>query len=423
MVPRRGSSRRDMSMAAAAGAAERASPRTGNPLRQNKFMRIAHLVCTFPPYQGGMGNSVHQFAKAVAAFNHKVSILTPRYSGESEATEMLGSNLEVRRLKPLLAGGNAAICPQLWAQLKQFDIVHLHYPWFGSAEIVALYKLFRPGLRLVLHYHMDCNSFGLKGVIFKFYQRLLLPFLLHQSTEITAASLDYLKNSQIRPYLRFYHKKITQVPFGVDLEKFTPAQAGVLSQTEVNKPTILFVGGMDKQHYFKGVDNLIKSFIALSKDYPTSRLLLLGNGDLVTDYKKLTAVWQVDQRVDFWQNADEAQLLAAYQQATVLVLPSINQSEAFGLVLLEAMACAKPVIASNLPGVRSVFKNYKQGLLVQPGDVNDLTDKLKKILANPQFGQQLGEAGRQLVEKNYTWQNAGEKLNEIYYRVQNSPQI
>jgi glycosyltransferase involved in cell wall biosynthesis len=105
----------------------------------------------------------------------------------------------------------------------------------------------------------------------------------------------------------------------------------------------------------------------------------------------------------------------------VVVLPSINQGEAFGLVLLEAMACSKPVIASNLPGVRSVFKNGNQGLLVKPGDVKDLVKKIKVILTDDQLAKRMGRAGRSLVINKYTWDKVGRRLDIIYHYVKYTP--
>ena len=85
------------------------------------------------------------------------------------------------------------------------------------------------------------------------------------------------------------------------------------------------------------------------------------------------------------------------------------------------MACGKPVIASNLPGVRGVFKNGEQGLLIKPNDIDDLKEKLSRIISNDKLAQRLGQSARELVEKNYTWEKAADKLNIIYYRAKNIP--
>jgi glycosyltransferase involved in cell wall biosynthesis len=127
------------------------------------------------------------------------------------------------------------------------------------------------------------------------------------------------------------------------------------------------------------------------------------------------------QKVEFVSNASNLDLVAAYQASRVLILPSINRNEAFGLVLLEAMACGRPVIASNLPGVRSVFTNNQEGLVVRPGSARDLADKISKVLTDDELVDRLGVAGAQLTRDHYNWQQAGNKLNELYHRVKYTP--
>jgi len=91
--------------------------------------------------------------------------------------------------------------------------------------------------------------------------------------------------------------------------------------------------------------------------------------------------------------------------------------EAFGLVLLEAMASARPVIASNLPGVRSVVSDGQDGLLVQPGDVADLVAKMSLLLADPHRCREMGQRGRATVEQRYDWPVILPQLLHIYEQV------
>lgn len=380
-------------------------------------MKIAHIICTFPPYQGGMGNSVACFAMESVKLQHQVTVITPHYGQVADAvSEWRG--LRVLRLKPWLAIGRAAILPNIFKYLPDFDVVHLHYPFYGTAELVALAKL-KMGrkLKLVVHYHMDTTARGLKGLIFSFFNFFGLPIILRLADEITCASLDYIKHSNVGRYYLRHRQKFTQVPFGVDLQKFKPKDIG---QPKVSA-NILFVGSLDRAHYFKGVDNLIKAFAQLSPRLPQARLTIVGQGDLAPAYKYLAQTHNIADQVKFIHNADDQTLIACYQDSDLLVLPSVNQSEAFGLVLLEAMACGKPVVASNLPGVRSVFKNGKQGFAVRPDDVGDLAEKIAMILTNEELKKRLGGAARALAEKRYSWQQAGQKLNEVYFRVLYTP--
>lgn len=378
-------------------------------------MKIAQVVCSFPPYRGGIGNSALQIAKAVLAQGHQVTVLTPDYGHGSAPAERSWGELRVERLRPALAYGNAAWLPQLAWRLADYDIVHLHYPFYGAVEAVLLAKVFKPSLKVIIHYHMDNRAPGLKGLIFKVYKKLMFPILFLSADFVTCASLDYVKHSDIARYLELRPNKFAQIPFGVDSDLFQFK----------NKPSasrqLLFVGGLDAAHYFKGVDVLIEALSLVNKKTSDWRLKIIGRGELQGRYQQLVRDLQLTKQIDFVDNASNLDLVAAYQASRALILPSINRNEAFGLVLLEAMACGRPVIASNLPGVRSVFTNNQEGLLARPGSAADLADKLLKILADDDLADRLGTAGALLTKEHYNWQQAGQKLNELYHRVKYTP--
>lgn len=386
-------------------------------------MKIAYVISTFPPYRGGMGNSALHFANYITKFRHEAAVFTPVYKNKNKG-DFINNNpqLKIIRLKPVFSFGNSAVVPQLLWRLPKYDIIHLHYPFYGGAEMVALLKIILgKKFKLILHYHMDNKAQGWKGKIFEIYRKFFLPIILRLADEITCASLDYIKHSNAGSYYQQHPNKFTPVPFGVDIEEFKPRQ---WPDDGIKK--IIFVGGLDKAHYFKGVDILIRAFAKLKQDINIKqdlRLTIVGKGNLESYYRQVAEKLQVINYIDFLNNADDCQLVNCYQQSDVLVLPSINQSEAFGLVLLEAMACGRPVIASNLPGVRSVFRNNQEGLLVKPNDIDDLTEKLKRILTNDQLALSYGQAARQLVEEKYTWDKTAEKLNETYYRVKNTLKV
>ncbi|MFH0950869.1 MAG: glycosyltransferase, partial [bacterium] len=219
-------------------------------------MKIAHVVCTFPPYKGGMGNSAYHFAQYTAKLKHQVTVLTIDYN--QPVKDANGDQLEILRLKPIFKLGNAGILLSLLWRLPKYDVVHLHYPFYGSAEIVALAKMLWPNrLRLVVHYHMDNEGVGWKGFIFRLARKFLLPLILTLADEITCASLDYVKHSQAGKYFRHHQRKFSQVPFGVNIQKFKPLTTNRDLTAGENDRLILFVGGLDRQHYFKGVDNLL----------------------------------------------------------------------------------------------------------------------------------------------------------------------
>lgn len=386
-------------------------------------MKIAQITCTFPPYRGGIGNSVYNISESLADLGHEVAVFTPDYNYkiEDEFNRPKGG-FTIERLRPLFKYGNAAFIPQLLWKLKNFDMVHLHYPFYGALKPILLAKLLSGRkMKLILHYHMDSRAKGFKGAVFYLYKILILPLLAASANIITCASLDYVKHSDLRKYCQTKPDKFRQILFGVNLEQFVTYHDSINKQRK-NK-IILFVGGLDKAHYFKGLENLLKALAKIIKQPGLSQTILnvVGRGDLLPYYKNCAFDLGVDKSVFFYEKVDNSKLVNFYNYCDCLVLPSINKGEAFGLVLLEAMACSRPVIASNLPGVRSVFKNGREGLLVKPNDINDLAEKIKIILSDKKIAEIMGLAGRELVENKYTWAKVAKRLDSIYHYVKYSP--
>lgn len=386
-------------------------------------MKIAQIVCTFPPYKGGIGNSVYNLADALSDLGHDVTVLTPDYycPGEEEFAAHEGK-FKIERLRPLFKFGNAAFIPQLFWKLSGFDVIHLHYPFYGALKPVILRKLLSPGkFKLILHYHMDNRAEGFKGSVFYLYRRLVLPLLVRLADVITCASLDYLKHSDLKKYYRRRAEKFRQVGFGVNLEQFVTYRDG-LNERRDHK-VLLFVGGLDRAHAFKGLTNLIAALAEIRRRPEFSSVILnvVGGGDLLGSYEAQAEALGLKQAVIFYDKVGDSKLVDFYNYCDCFVLPSVDRSEAFGLVLLEAMACSRPVVASNLPGVRSVFKNGEQGFLVKPGSITDLAEKILRVLRNKNLAEKMGRAGRELVEKKYSWAAAGKKLDAVYHYVKYAP--
>ena len=341
---------------------------------------------------------------------HQVTVFTPDYGGES-AKVRGDSSFEIVRLKPLVSMGNSAVLLGVFGRIKDFDVVQLHYPFYGTAEIVLLAKFFRPKTRLFVYYHMDTNASGLKGLFFRVSHRVILPLVLRVAELVQCSTYDYASHSYIGSYFAAHGNRYTEVPYGVDSTFFTPP-LGVPSGGK----NVLFVGALIKQGYFKGLDNLMRAFQRVRRSVDSCSLTVVGKGDREDHYRGLARELGIDSVTEFVTDADDARLLECYRHCDVLVLPSLDTSEAFGIVLLEAMACGKPVIASNLPGVRAVFEEGRQGLRVEPGDVDDLAEKILALLTDEEKAGRFGEAGRELALTRYTWARAAERLDAMYRR-------
>jgi glycosyltransferase involved in cell wall biosynthesis len=137
-------------------------------------------------------------------------------------------------------------------------------------------------------------------------------------------------------------------------------------------------------------------------------------------YKQEVKIMNLSDRVVFANKINEIEKAELLQRSSVLVLPSISGNEAFGLVLLEAMASGVPVIASDLPGVRSVFNQGVEGFYTKPGDENDLVEKLKIILSDEVLRVKMGNSARNLAVNKYNEKKVSSQLNAVYNKIINN---
>lgn len=398
-------------------------------------MKVAQIICQFRPYKGGMGEVCYYFSHELARNGHEVSVFVPLYNPKLLQTEQM-DGFTVRRIKPTFKFGNAAFLPRLWKELEGFDIVHLHYPFFGAAEVVWLKKIFgktssNPSfpmsgnkMRLVLTYHMDNVGNGILKTIFNLHAKFIMPKILRSADVITTSSMDYFKNSNACNFLT--KEKLQELPFGVDQKLYKPMEKGKHLMAKYNleddDKIILIFSNLDKAHYFKGLEFLIKAFKLVYDMGPNDsgwrkrniKLIIVGEGKLKEYYMNLAGQLGISDQIVFTGYVEDDEKIKIINMSDIKVLPSIDRSEAFGLVLIEAMACAKPVIASNLPGVRSVVEDGVNGFLCEPKKPGELAGKIKYLLDNPHIARQMGGRGKERVEKIYNWEKIGERLINIY---------
>ncbi len=368
-------------------------------------MRVAQIVCTYPPYKGGIGNSAFNFGLQMKKAGFEVENLVPNYTNIKSNEE--NESGKIIRLKPWLKFGNAGFIPQLLWRLKKYDIIYLHYPFFGGAEMVWLFKILHPRKKLIVHYHMDVVNLNLLTKILSLPDKLIKKSLFKKTDTITCASLDYVKNSSIKNIYKKYKNKFIEIPFGVDLERFKPNP----NKNNSHIIKILFVGGLDQAHYFKGVAILIEA--ASKLENKNWKLSIVGEGNLKSSYQKKVKNLKLENKIYFLGNVSNAELSKKYQEADIFILPSINKGEAFGMVLVEALASGVPVIATNLPGVRGVFKSEKQGLICEPNNIDDLKEKLEKLINDKNLREKMSKKARHLAEQKYSWGRVKKQLENI----------
>lgn len=318
----------------------------------------------------------------------------------------------VARLPAPLRWGNAAALTGLRSRIRNHDIIHLHYPFFGTAEAVAqdCLALNKP---LVTTFHMDATASGLFGIAFDSYRAIVQPAVLRVSRKVVVSSLDYASHSSMKAFAQAHGDRVVELPFGVD-EQFTPGD-NAAARTALNLPPhvqiIGFVGGMDKAHAFKGIPVLLDAF----KHIPDAHLLLVGDGGARGHFKAQAKDLGMIDRCHFVGRLAPEALVQAYRAMDVLAFPSTNAAEAFGLVAVEAMACGTPVVASDLPGVRSVVA--ESGLRVPPRDAAALAAALQRVLTDTALRERLIASGSERVRTHFRWDRHIDGLLDIYRAV------
>lgn len=364
-------------------------------------MKIAIVTPVFPPYRGGIGTVAAHDAALLRARGEEVEVFTPQY--ERARFQEIG----VSRLAPFYAWGNAAVLFSLIQKLKHFDVIHLHYPFFGS-DILAAFACRLWRLPLVVTYHMRPKATGVLGATFWAYRHVLQPIIFSVARVVLVSSLEYAQEHGIR------HAARKALPFSVDTQRFVPGnRPAARRRFELldSVPTIVFVGGMDSAHYFKGVRELLSACAMLQTPW---QLLVVGSGNKQKDFVRLAEELGIAHAVHFAGSLPYEDLHLAYQAADVHVLPSIDRSEAFGLVTLEAMACGIPSIVSDLPGVRSLVVPEATGLWVAPGDIEALAKSLERLCKNQSEREAFGRTARARAEKEYSDERHVVHLLEVY---------
>lgn len=378
-------------------------------------MRIAHVVSTFPPYKGGMGNVAQEIAERTAKRGDEVMVVTPgMWNVKCEMVKIKDYYLEhstfnIQHFIPSLRFGNAAWSPTIDGILERarVDLVHLHWPFIGGAGAVFAWRRRNPHRRLVVQYHMNLLAPGWRGVMFAMYERWAIPRMVRAADRIVVSSLDYTRQGTLAPYTEKLEGRIVGIPLGVDTERFFPNPQRPARGTQLH---VIFVGGLDHAHVFKGVPTLLNAIARV----PNARLEVVGDGDLRPTYEQQARILGITDRVTFLGSVSNTELPLVHQRADVLVLPSTARSEAFGLVLLEAMASGVATIASNLPGVRTVIVEGETGFLVSPGDVNVLAECIERFVRDPSLARRMGAAGRHRAETAYAWDGIIEQWNGLY---------
>lgn len=383
-------------------------------------MKIAHVVSTFWPRLGGMGQVVYDECRALVKRGHAVGVITMRYPGMAKTETRAG--FTIQRLTPLLRLGDGGIVGG-WAEpLADVDLVHLHWPWYGSAHRVAA-ACRKLGKKYVVTYHMDAAPRGLfKRLVRVLYDLAWAKKILRGAERVFVVDKNYFGESRFVAAINL--SRVIELPNAVDTEIFKP-----VSEQHSDK-TFIFVGNLMP---VKRLDLLL----AAMREIPEARLVVVGGGYEEVRYKKMTTDYGLSRfccgaksrirdsaeaesgqdTVQFvGKITDRHELAKYYSSALALVVPS--DTESFSLVALEAMACGIPVIASDIAGLRARVIDGENGFLFTPGSVESLIEKMKQMLGlTKDERKKMGARGRQLVEDQFNLEKHIEKLVAVYQHV------
>lgn len=379
-------------------------------------MNVAEVVATFPPEFSGIGNVCFNNSIQLSKLDNNVTVFTAESALKN--CELPKASFQIVRLKPIARFGNAPILHRLM-EIRDIDIIHLHLPFFfGSDFVHLLHKL--KGIPFVVTYHHDPVLKFPFSIIASYYNYSLFK-TIDSASGIFVSSLDYAYNCRLRKKLT-RTERLRELPIGVDTIRFNPYLDNELMRKKLGLETvnvvILFVGVLDKPHYFKGLQYLLSAFARLNQK--DCRLVIAGEGELKPKFVELAKKLKIIDKTLFLGRVSEADLPFLYASSDFLVLPSFTMSEAFGEVIIEAMASGKPVIASDLPGVRSVVSPWVDGLYSAPGDVEDLYCKIRYLVEDAKLRKKLGANGRKKVEFKYSWDSVGQKLDALITKMLNN---
>lgn len=362
--------------------------------------QVLHIGKFYPPQMGGMETHLQSLCEGLQRhIDVRVLVASPDRQAKVERIK----GVPVTRLGTAATLAGAPICPGMVKLIRQSDasIIHLHLP--NPAAVLA-YLISGTRAKLVVSYHSDVVRQRTLDAVF----RPILLTALNRAEAILAASPNYLDSS---PVLARYRDRCRVVPYGIQLNGGGPEDEIERLRATYGSRLIVSIGRLV---YYKGFDTLISSM-----PFVDGHLLIVGDGPMRGTLEMLARERGVSDRVSFVGGVDDVTPFC--QAADVFVLASVERSEAFGIVQLEAMACGKPVVNTDLDsGVPFVSRHGESGLTVPPRQPQALAGAVNQLLDDPRLREEYGRAGRERVELEFTRERMIDSMLDIYEEVLDS---
>lgn len=377
-------------------------------------MRILHLGKYYAPQRGGIERHVQALAEWTAGHGAKVGVLVHQPGGRWRTRRETMAGVEVRRVgciaAPLYTPIGPAFPLELARALDAFrpDILHLHLP--NPSALAALASPPARRLPWLVHWHADVPPDAPDWRVRAAY-RAYRPFeraVLARAAAVIATSAAYRDASAA---LAPWRSRTRVIALGIaDTADGGNGRAPWPDGADTGAGLRLLAVG--RLSYYKGFDVLID---ALART-PRAVLLLIGSGESERALRQRANALGVTDRIAFAGEVDDNTLAGAYAGADALVLPSLDRSEAFGLVLLEAMRAGLPVIASAIAGsgVGHVVVDGETGLLVPAGDAGALAAAIVRLADDAGLRRRLGAAGRARFLREFTLERSAAQVLALY---------
>lgn len=279
------------------------------------------------------------------------------------------------------------------------QLVHAHF--VSSYGLVGACLGFHPFLISV--WGADVIDFPKRSWL----HRCLVKYSLNKADVVTATS--QMLSRTIAGFVGENHK-IFVIPFGVDLDRFSPRR-------ESTKKEVITIGTVKTLIRKYGIEYLIRAFALVEKKYENVKLVIVGDGSLRGDLENLATKLHCYRKISFVGKVPNERVQEYLSGMDIFVMPSIMESETFGVSAVEASACGIPVIASNIGGLPEVVLNKKTGLLVPPKDPDAIAKAITFLIENPRLREKWGKEGRRFVSEHYNWLENAAQMEKLYEKI------
>ncbi|MCQ3936545.1 MAG: glycosyltransferase family 1 protein [Chloroflexi bacterium] len=361
-------------------------------------MKILTVLTYYRPHTSGLTIYAERLARAFTKRGHQVTVMTTQYDPSLPTKEMMDGvkivrvPVVARVSKGVLAPAFGFVATRL---VLQHDVVQLHLPQFDAPGVAFRARLF--GKPAVLTYHCDVQ---LPQGWFNRFVNFVLDFQNNMAgllaSHIVTYTQDYADHSR---YLSRFASKLTPILPPVELPNPEPGAVAAFAENHLTRERRPVIGMAARFASEKGVEVLLDALPAILAKYPKAQVLFAGTyqnvmGEQAYSDRLMPRIreYEIQGHWKFLGNLDPVQMAAYYPNLDVITVPSLNSTEAFGLVQIEAMMNGVPSVPSALPGVRQPVKMHKMGVVSEIGSSESLANAILEVLdhkekyrGNPEF--------------------------------------